>query len=110
MPLTQLAAIFMSPAAFEYFRMTKAGSGLSSEAIKVSAADLRLLPAPSDFDAVVEASGLLDQLANETSRNGFRTLMNDAYQLPHSVGDNWETTLRKYLDRANAVPIGTGRS
>jgi N-6 DNA Methylase len=109
-PLTQLAAIFMSPAAFEYFRMTKAGSGLSTEAIKVSAADLRLLPAPSNFDAVAEASDLLGQLNDEASRTRFRTLMNDAYGLPHSVGDSWETTLRKYLDRANAVPIGTGRS
>lgn len=95
--LAELAAIFLSPAAFEYFRMTKLGSGLSTGAIKVSAADLRNMPAPVDFTSVTAAAGFLDRIEEVKARAEFRRLMNRAYALPAGTGDAWEATLAAYL-------------
>jgi hypothetical protein len=97
--LEELAAVFLSPAAYEYLRMTKLGSGLRTTAIKVSAADLRSMPAPSDLQPVRAAGRLLGRLEDAATRAEFRSLMNEAYALPQEVGEAWETILAAYLER-----------
>jgi len=98
--LRALASILLSPAAFDYFRATKLGSGLSTGAIKVSAGDLRAMPAPKSLASVDRAGRLLDDLGDEDQRHEFRRLMNEAFGLPPEVGEDWDRTLVGYLDRS----------
>ncbi len=97
--LEEIAAVLLSPAAFDFFRATKLGSGLSTGAIKVSAGDLRSLPLPPELRLVRKAADLLDHLDADTPRAEFRRLMNDAYGLPADLGEHWDSVLKSYLDR-----------
>jgi hypothetical protein len=87
--------------------MTKLGSGLSTAAIKVSAADLRSMPAPCDLSPVRAAGRLLGALEDPTTRAEFRRLMNEAYALPRDFGEAWETVLEAYLSRQSHTTNGT---
>jgi hypothetical protein len=98
--LNEVAAILISPAAFDYFRSTKLGSGLSTGAIKVSAGDLRAMPAPPYLDVLAQAGLLLPGLADPDTRSQFRRLMNEAYGLPPDTGAAWEEVLSVYLRRS----------
>jgi hypothetical protein len=95
----EVASILLSPASFEYFRLTKTGSGLSNDAIKASAADLRSMPAPLDLIPVRAASHLLDALSEPDGRAEFRRLMNQAYGLPQTIGVAWDLVMRRYMSR-----------
>jgi hypothetical protein len=100
--LDSIAAIMLAPATFEYLRLTKLGSGLGSNAIKVSAADLRALPAPLDLDRVRKAAALIGGLTDPSARAAFRQLMNEAYGVSDDVGAEWEKTITRYFERRAA--------
>jgi hypothetical protein len=100
--LEALAAILLSPAAFEYLRLTKLGSGLGSGAIKVSAADLRQLPVPAGLEEVTRAAELLPRLREVEQREQFRILMNHAFEVESALGDAWDETLLYYFGRSAA--------
>ena len=97
--LAEIAAILLSPAAFDYFKATKLGSGLGGSAIKVSAADLRGMPAPPDLAAVADAAERLPRLSDPEQRLAFRIAMNRAFGLPDDVGGDWDVVLADYLQR-----------
>ena len=73
---------------------------MSTTAIKVSAADLRDLPAPTDPAAVAQAAGLLSDLDDPGARMTYRSLMHQAYGLSDNGAEQWELTICAYLDRA----------
>lgn len=97
--LPELAAIFLSPVAFDYLRASKLGAGLSTSAIKVSAADLRDLPAPTDLSRLAEAAPLLADLHDQAARVRYRELMNLAYGLPDADAVAWEQAISSYVGR-----------
>ena len=101
--LESLAAILLSPASFEYLRLTKLGSGLGSDALKVSSADLRALPAPANLKLTADAALLLPDLAHHDQRDLFRRMMNEAFGLADNFGARWEDTIVRYLERSVSV-------
>lgn len=101
--LMELAAIFMSPAAFDYLRAAKLGAGLSADAIKVSAADLREMPAPVKLEPLREAATLLPKLQSEGARQRFSTLTDEAFEVRPSDHSAWDAVFTSYCRRRVAV-------
>ena len=99
--LDEIAAVLTSPPVYAYLKSTKLGAGLSTSALKVSAADLRGLPAPADRErlrgAVAALQRALDDVAEAPK---FARIMNEAYGLGEQDDTAWLEIFGQYRAKA----------
>ncbi|MCH7789914.1 MAG: N-6 DNA methylase [Acidobacteria bacterium] len=92
-----LAAALSSPPVAAHLRSTRAGSGMSRDAMRLSASSLRELPQPVDRGAWIAAGTLVEDLAQEPLEaaarvdllRAFATRATDAYGIDDPLLVSW---------------------
>ncbi|QIG46068.1 N-6 DNA methylase [Nocardioides anomalus] len=101
--LRELAALLTSPPIYDFLRATKLGAGLATGALKVSAGDLRQVPAPADLSVLAEAAVALEAAFERREHvQRYVDLMNKAFRLEEQASSSWNEAFHAYLSRRAA--------